>query len=181
MNIKNLLLVGAVLLGSLGVYSCNKKEMAAGADLVKKEYSGEDLFRGIFFGEGEIGQKIEIYKGKRIEFFPEYNYNQMVKFMLDLFNQDDELRTKFVNNIQSGNLNLVNNELDFWEKRIQAAVTEDMVKQLSQKMEQLLVIIHDGSSHYLVWSSKDGFENIRNFTNFQRELLIKEITNICKK
>ena len=101
--------------------------------------------------------------------------------MLDLFNQDDELRTKFVNNIQSGNINLVNNELDFWEKRIQAAVTEDMVKQLSQKMEQLLVIIHDGSSHYLVWSSKDGFENIRNFTNFQRELLIKEITNICKK
>ena len=55
---KNLLFLAFILFTSLSVYSCNKKEIHPTQNSEKKEYSGEELFRGIFFGEGEVIEKI---------------------------------------------------------------------------------------------------------------------------
>ena len=45
---------------AFGIYSCSKKQ--ASTEISKKEYSGEELFRGIFFLEGEVAGRIPSYQ-----------------------------------------------------------------------------------------------------------------------
>ena len=189
MNTKKLLLVGAVLLGSLGVYSCNKKEMAAGADLVKKEYSGEELFRGIFFVEGEVASRINFFElsYENIQDLSEdkkISYHQYVDLVVEKIHIEyPTLLSNLQDVVKSKDLLQIEKIYQDTREKVEFLMSLDQnqnyeaVKAAEQAFTILACSKRIGKGCVVYSWGKNGLDVL---TKLQRDILITEIANLSK-
>ena len=181
--------LASVLLGIVfTVFSCNKKEANATTNTIKKEYSGEELFRGIFFVEGEVAHKINFFEVsyEHLESLPEDKklaYRQYVDVVVNTIDSEyPTLFSELQTIVQSKNLSKIEKIYQDTREKVEELMAREQNQEyeiIKADFEQSFTILacskRIGKGCIVYSWGKNGLDVL---TKLQQDLLIEQISQI---
>lgn len=143
----------AMFLASLILFvSCSQYDNTIPENIETNQITGKELFKGIFFAEGKISQKLSNFKDfqKLKSQFTNEQRTAFSKFQNELITQIDKSNPQYFTNLQNviytGNRVIIRNELNNSKNIIKKAAQklvsfdyDEIEKQISQQKSSLVV------------------------------------------